>query len=113
MKYKRIKDKNYHGFLNDLSPKDARISLYKKQYKKHGFDDTETWSLDYTIASFILPRLKRYRNMGRGHPTNMTLKEWNTILDKMIKSFEDTAKGNECSQEGLELFANHFRNLWN
>jgi hypothetical protein len=39
---------------------DNREPDYILQRMEHGFDDSETWSLDCTIANFILPRLKRY-----------------------------------------------------
>jgi len=49
--------KDYEG--NDENSK-KRTHKYKKQRLERGFDDSETWSLDSTIVSFILPRLKRY-----------------------------------------------------
>jgi len=61
-----------------------------------GWDDSDTWSLDHTIAKYILPRLKRFREIGRNscpvlHESfefDRDFEEWNEILDKMILAFE-------------------------
>lgn len=71
-----------------------------------GFDDSELWSLDWTIARFILPRLKAFRaknvhgvpirydaviEEGNFSPPTYTEEEWKAILDKMIRAFELSA----------------------
>ncbi len=83
--------------------------MNKRLRKKRGiytkFKDKETYSLDYTIAQFVLPRLKRFKELDRGCPTKFFLdadgnshfddekweekahKEWQAILDCMIYSF--------------------------
>lgn len=119
-KKKHIKDKNYYGFLNELDKNDKRIRKLKKQYKKRGFDDSETWSLDLTIAQFILPRLKRYKEITIGCPASVSFEEWDEILDKMIKSFEIIIKEEgwpnkeqeKIQEEGLDLFRKYFLGLW-
>lgn len=84
-----------------------------------GFDDSELWNLDCTIAQFILPRLRVFKEFNDGHPSNITMEEWNTILDTMIFSFENIEAepnfDNELEykiQHGLYLFAHYFGNLW-
>jgi len=112
-------DKNYHGFVHTLLRSDKRIEYLLNQYDKDGFDDSETWSLFNTITSFILPRLKRFREIEAGYPMGMTQGKWNKIIDKMIIAFELIDK-DECitdkqykqQKEGLRLFAKHFQNLW-
>lgn len=96
-----------------------------------GFSDDEIWNLDFTMAKFILPRLKRLREMGCGHPGCYTDKQWWNIVDKMIWSFEFIITENDserypdnCShgqrraidckvQEGLKFFGKNFMALWN
>lgn len=42
---------NYYGLAFDEDIKeDVRQKKWKKQRKKRGFDDTELWNLDRTIA---------------------------------------------------------------
>lgn len=65
----------------------------KKWQKKHGLyiAPNELWNLDYTIAEFILPRLKKFKKESMGYPDQGemdTPEKWNAALDKMILAFE-------------------------
>lgn len=98
---------------------DKREIKFSKQRLKRGFDDSETWSLYTTIASFIVPRLKRFKKVNNGYPANLTEEEWDTILDKMIFSFENCDHDKlfekefyDKYEEGINLFAKYFMNLW-
>lgn len=90
-----------HGRLR-LSPNWFRAVWFRI---RNGWDSSDTWSLDYTIAKFIVPRLKyfkkvnngisnkiykKYRDPNRKVSENMKLasKEWNKKLDKMILAFQ-------------------------
>lgn len=100
--------------------------LYKKQREERGWDDTELWNLDYTIARFVYPRLKRFIELEpAGWPANdfPTYGEWIEALKKMLYAFEYIVKEDEMVnfvnseeyskvQEGLELFGKHFQSLW-
>ena len=108
--------------------KDKRDKGWRKFKAKNGFCPTECWSLDYHIAKFVLPRLKHFRDNPNGCPSNLCsekedtkkgVKRWVAILDKMIYSFEyavqqfdekkyDMKKVNE----GIQLFAKYFFDLW-
>ena len=95
---------------------------YVQQRLERGFDDSETWSLDYTIASFILPRLKRFKEVTNGYPANFeTFEEWIAVIDKIIKAFENKVNSDNLEwteeieaeiNEGLTLFAKWFSHLW-
>lgn len=95
------------------------------QRRVRGWDDSDTWSLDLTMAKFILPRLKRYKEVNNGYPGNFTEESWDAVLDKMIFAMEVVKSDDFCSEgleeaeahwtkvhEGLELFGKHFRELW-
>ena len=94
----------------------------KKQKERRGFDDTEIWNLDNTIAFFILPRLKRFRKKTHSYPTNFkSLKKWKKTLKKIIIAFElllkkETYELNEKEtkqvKKGLNLFSKFFTHLW-
>lgn len=65
----------------------------KKWLKKHGkyVSRSELWSMPYTLAEYILPRLKLYRKDAWGYPgvdEVSTFEDWMNIIDKMIISFE-------------------------
>lgn len=98
--------------------------LYKRQREERGWDDTELWNLDYTIAKFVYPRLKRFIELEpAGWPANdfPTYEDWIEALKKMLYAFErmitedyETVGSEEYNkvQEGLELFGKHFQSLW-
>lgn len=104
--------------------------MNKRIAKKKGLtkiQDNELWSLDFTLAKYILPRLEKYKNMERmGYPSKLSgEKEWDEILDKMIYSFKyvierdkyyfdyNTEKERiEKYKEGMNLFAEYFMDLW-
>lgn len=60
----------------------------KRQKKIRNIKYKDIYSLDNTIARFILPRLKFYKKNVIGYPPDITLEEWKDILDKMILAFE-------------------------
>lgn len=99
---------------------DKREKEYKKQRLKRGFDDSETWSLRDTISVFILPRLKRYREIIENFIVNND--ELYEDCDKAIRAFELVARENgaliwtkEEEKEyeiGIEAFHRVFLRLW-
>lgn len=101
---------------------DDREPDYSKQRMIKGFDDSETWSLTDTICRFILPRLKRFKEINASTPAQLTEVEWNLILDKMIIAFTLTSRDGgtrifsieESKQidDGLDLFREWFMALW-
>lgn len=103
--------------------------IIKKQLKKTGkyVHPRETWSLDITIAKYILPRLKAFKVHTNGYPSCLSsMDEWYEILDKMITAFQlitdgeifepkaesEREKDNKIIDEGLELFRKYYFNLW-
>ena len=110
-----------------------REKRYAKQRETRGWDDSETFSLDLTIAKFALPRLKRFKKVTCGCPgflcsgdshTNdikAGMKKWYEILDKIIYAMEiisDDKKwyapetDDKKVNEGVKLFGEYFRCLW-
>ena len=98
---------------------DNREPHFKKQRLERGFDDSETWSLRDTMARFILPRLKRYREMIDGFIVNENgLYE---DVDKAIRAFELVIKDDTewmTKEEqveyraGMDAFARIYMALW-
>jgi len=101
-----------------INAKNGRWGEMKQQIKERGFADSELWSLDYTIASFVLPRLKQFRKKLCSHPGYLTAEEWDIVLGKMIFSFEQCVKEEipldapDKFEEGIQLFGQYFRYLW-
>lgn len=91
------------------------------QRMTRGWDDSDTWSLDFTVSALILPRLRRFKETTIAHPDDTTEQEWDKQLDKMIAAFEFGASEERWAaphdeyakhQEGLDLFAKYFWALW-
>lgn len=114
-----------YSLINELSDDDKRIPKLLKQIKKRGFDDSELWNLDVTIAKFVLPRLKRFKEIITSCPGTFEgdddIEQWYTILDKIIFSMEKISQDNYSDpnldidkkvEEGLELFGKYFSALW-
>lgn len=111
-----------------LEKDDERYERHVKQLKEHGFSDAETWALDSVIAKFILPRLRRFKEVNNGFPCGLTSEKWNAILDQMIFAFdwsinceEDKYKDLTTKEQninwlkyevGIQQFAKYFRDLW-
>lgn len=117
--------KNVNFSIGDET--DEREPKWKEQRLTRGFDDTEMWSLDCTIAEFIAPRLKVYKEHAElieDHPMSITFQEWKCILEQMIEGFELypnhfnwTAEESDANwkkvDKALSLFHTWFFNLWN
>ena len=78
-----------------------------------GFDDSDTWSLDYTFAKWVLTLLddKRVKYCST---VKMPHGEWKSILVKIIDAFEtividdcDVRQGSRVS-EGIKLFSEYY-----
>ena len=67
----------------------ATREMYKQQRFEQGFDDTETWHMDRTIALFIIPRLKKFIELNNGIPTGETVEYYNEKLKFIISAFEN------------------------
>jgi hypothetical protein len=102
-----------------IEEKDERFKKYKKQRKERGFDDSETWTLYYTIACFIIPRMEVYLNIS-----NEVIKRDNKMkqdMEHLLLAFKLVVKDvEECigeeerliMKEGLEKFPHLFHFLW-
>lgn len=95
-----------HKYLNDIGIKSDNVCIFntevidrdrqkrfKKQRKKYGFDERETWVMDYTMATWIYSHFKAYKKYA---PRIVDLtddkfdipkwdKEKNIISNEMIK----------------------------
>lgn len=90
------------------------------QRATRGFDDSETWCLSTTTAEFLLPRLRRFKEVNNGHPHSLTEEEWDGILDEMIWSLEALIADEKWEDfelwirvnAGLALIGKWWRDLW-
>ena len=78
-------------------------------------------NLEYTMAKFILPRLKRYKALCPSHPVQFTKEQWDERLDDMILAFQTicdikeypySEAESQVIQYGLKLFSDNYMYLW-
>lgn len=69
-----------------------KLITYKRFFQRifRGWDDSETWNLDTSLYKWLLPRLKRFKELNNGWPDSKydTFEDWNNELDKRIKQLE-------------------------
>lgn len=99
---------------------DNREVLFVKQRLERGFDNSETWSLSDTIANFILPRLKAYKE----NIDEIVLKDKHSKHKKveyMIEAFEIvlahptylfSPAEMKKYKRGMKAFSEYFLALW-
>lgn len=92
------------------------------QRRIHGWDESDLWNLDHSLAKLILPRLKAFAKNTHGYPGSSSEEQWAEDLRTMIAAFEVLAS-DRCwdirsereeaeIQRGLDLFGTYFRALW-
>lgn len=106
--------------------------MNKRIKKKKGLSkitNQEVWGLDVTLAKYILPRLQKFKQINTmSHPTDFkNIEEWHKVIDKMIYSFNYVIQNNigtihgdlsekveyfKKYEEGMNLFARYFKDLW-
>lgn len=101
--------------------------MNKRLRKKKGvskIQNSEVWSLDYTLSKFILPRLIKFKEINTmSYPCRLSgMEEWHQIIDKMIWSFDAHLKDNRNTnsldkenkrfEEGMNLFSEYYCDLW-
>lgn len=101
---------------------DPRYDEWRTQRIERGFDDTELWNLDWSIARWLLPRLKAFRQDTDGYPARLgDMKAWEDILDKMILGLDIfvskdammfTKEEYDKADESMRLLAEYFMDLW-
>ena len=65
----------------------------KKWLKQHKLyvEPRETWNMNITFARYIVPRLKKFKEISIAYPGRGevdTPEKWDKVLDKMILAFE-------------------------
>jgi hypothetical protein len=116
-----IKYLNIPNICFSLTEKnDEREEKFIKQRMERGFDDSETWGLDHTIASFIIPRLERYQELAneRLDRDKEQVQDVDTLLEAMKLIEKDggihdwNKKEEETVMKGLALFPKVLLQLW-
>ena len=123
IKQEAINNINF-SVADEIYEKDLETrEMYKQQRFENGFDDTETWHMDRTIALFIIPRLKKFIEINNGIPIGETVESYNEKLRFIINAFEnyyatnkyyESVDDNERKQltEDVKLAVEYLSKLW-
>lgn len=129
-----LEQKDMPGYYNpNLNDNSAGADIRNKE-DEEGFCDYEFFSLDYSMALYIYPRLCKFRDEyakiatpacfcynKNGEPIKDGNKKWLKILDKMILAFKyiildpadvECEKKGKIVNRGLALFAQYYNCLW-
>ena len=89
LKPEALKNINF-SVSDEVYAKDKeKLDVHQKQRFERGFDDTETWHMDRTIALFIIPRLKRFMEVNNGIPNGETQESYDEKIRYVISAFEN------------------------
>jgi hypothetical protein len=102
-----IKSTEYCIF-NSEEKKDDRIKRFLKQRKKYGFDERETWSMDYTLACWVYSHFMWYKKhciVDLKYHT-FEIPKWNKKKKKVCK--HKTIKVNQL--EAINLVLENLKN---
>ncbi len=112
----------YHFYKNWLSVKTWYLKIkFLTQRMSRGFDDTETYSLDYSLYEWLLPRLKRFIKLNNGWPEHYeSFENWQNEIQKRIEQLEYIVEykfeGDSDYQTELEDFnewlSKNINHLW-
>ena len=75
----------YIGFAEE---NDTRNEIWEEQFNKQGFDDSSTFSLDYSIAHFIYPRIVKYYELADQVIDIDHHKGFRKAIEDMIEGFK-------------------------
>lgn len=73
---------------------DSRQEKWVSKREEYGFDERDTWSLDYTLTLLIYPRLKMYNEINCINTSNYKFKykeneyTQQDCMDKILEGFE-------------------------
>ena len=109
-----------HKYLESLLPKgkspydfecddEVRNQKWESERLEYGFDERETWNLDFTFFCWLYERLKKYKEVSpadlsckivKVNDEEKTLEEW---LDIMINNAESLILVDIYSEEKIDL----------
>ena len=99
-----------------------KLCKFKKSESEE-IKDSELYNLDSTICAFIIPKLKKFKEVTKSYPPQVgSFENWQDTIDKMIywmemyldddNRYNRTEEEKTKMEEGKKLFFDYFENLW-
>ena len=118
LKIKEILNNIYYSTVHKIIPKYHDRTIFTKFYwrtwwdrRTKGFDETCTWSLDYSLSKLIEPRLQMFSEYNIGIPYNYTKEVENELIAKGKK--DDTQKCRFVNKKDNEYAWKEASRRWN
>jgi len=96
----------------------------KYQILTRGYSDRMVYGFCDYMTDLKLQLLKELKKNKQGHPPRLTGKKWDVVLGQIIEGFEaqvalrdvftvkEYNKLDKKFKEGMKLYAEHYKNLW-
>lgn len=81
-----VKEGCVPGMNNVSILTDSRAERFKKQIEEYGFDDRETWNLDYISACWLYEHLMMFREIG-GQVVDLKFHKFNVKVAEVNREF--------------------------
>lgn len=113
------------GWCTEIN--DARLPAWQKQREEFGFDDRETWSLDYSFHLWLYERLRRYDEINivdtsfHKFEYNGETLTFQDCIDRMLEGlkielttdyYNQTDEQKKKVDDVVNIFALCYRALW-
>lgn len=131
---KYVQENPAYSGIHDKEQTKARRKKMKKFKKKYGFEYSDIWNFDHTLAAFILPRLAYFRDIHHGFPCSEAdidengkianeaeiAKEYQKKLDTMVegfylylsKQYHNMTEEEKTWKLARQLLAEEWEGLW-
>lgn len=96
--------------IYDSTKDDDRQEKWKQEQELYGFDERDTWNLDYTMVTLLYERLKMYdkiNNVDTKYHTYTIGRKEETVqywIEKMIENCEIVIKDEVNDKDTLEQY---------
>lgn len=101
---KYVQKKPVYSGIHDKEQTKARRKKMKKFKKKYGFEYSDIWNFDHTLAAFILPRLAYFRDIHHGFPCSGADIDENGKIINEEKIANEYQKKLDTMVEGFYLY---------
>lgn len=80
------------------------------QRGKRGYADCDVWDIRFWFTKTLIPMLEKLRKERYGYPCNMSSKQWDMELERMIYYFKEST--DEFCSEKNEYEEEWYNSLW-
>lgn len=90
----------------------------RRQRARRGWSEQDVWGLDWHLTQVIIGSVSHMREISHGHPTEITMEEWDQILKEIVDGMEaalvalDKYDFDVDGKEKFDLAFTHLHKWW-